>query len=271
MLRSPWLLLGVLTTCWLAWSFTGDTAWHGEQYMSGFYPSAGLHLATAVLVALAFHRERAGLAPDAPVGETRRAVARLLAAGPLLGLTALSIAWLVAYVWSSGGLDLGDEPGRTLHAHPTAGEILQPMAAAVLAVTTGAAAGRRLRHRATAVLILFLGWYAVTAMYWLYQSAWLAPFSVFQSQPVYVDLGPGVDPATLPADWLLSAPGEYQANWARLVVSPALAWWHDVWLVALAVLIGALAFPRPLRRRLATAGAGLAAVAIVAQFVVYPS
>ncbi|GAA1963557.1 hypothetical protein GCM10009798_24510 [Nocardioides panacihumi] len=271
MLRSPWLVLGVLVTGFLAWSFTRDTEWHGEQYLSGFYPSSGLHLATAILVALAFHRERAGLAPGTPVGEVSRGVSRLLAAVPLLGLTALSIAWLVAYVWSNGGLDLGDEPGRTLHAYPTAPEILQPMATGLLAVATGAAAGRRFRHRATAVLTLFLGWYAVTAAYWLYQASWLAPFSVFQSQPVYVDLGPDVDPNRLPAAWLLSVPGQYQAHWERLVVSPSLAWWHDLWLVALAVMVVALAFPSPVRRRLAIGGAGVAVIAIVAQFVVYPS
>ena len=145
------------------------------------------------------------------------------------------------------------------------------MAAGVLAVATGAAAGRRLRHRATAVLTLFIGWYAVTAMYWLYQFPWLAPFAIFQSQPVYVDLGPHVDPMQLPASWLLSAPGEYQADWERLVVAPSLAWWHDLWLVALAVMVVALAFPSPLRRRLALIGACTGAVAILAQFLVYPS
>jgi hypothetical protein len=121
------------------------------------------------------------------------------------------------------------------------------------------------------VLTLFIGWYAVTAMYWLYQFAWLAPFSIFLSQPVYVDLGPGVDPARLPGDWLLSVPGEYQANWERLVVSPSLAWWHDLWLLGLAALVVSLAFPAPVRRRIAAGGAVVALVAIVAQFVVFPS
>lgn len=271
MLRSPWLLLGVLVTGWLTWSFTRDDDWHGAQYMSGFFPSAGLHLATAILLALAFHRERVGLAPDTPVGEVRRSVSRLLAAVPLLGLTALSVACVVAFIWSNGGLDLGDEPGRTLHAYPTAGEIAQPVAAGLLAVATGAAAGRRFRHRATAVLTLFLGWYAVTAAYWLYQAPWMAPFAVIQSQPVSVDLGAGVDPNRLPAEWLLSVPGQYQAHWERLVVSPSLAWWHDLWLVALAALVVSLSFPSPVRRRVAVGGAVLGLVAIVAQFAVYPS
>ena len=58
-----------------------------------------------------------------------------------------------------GGFDIGDEPGRTLHAQFTLPELLQPVVLALLAVAVGAAAGRRLRRRATATLLLFVGWF----------------------------------------------------------------------------------------------------------------
>ena len=49
------------------------------------------------------------------------------------------------------------------------------------------------------------------------------------SSPNYVVAGPAsTDPSTFPSDWLLSAPGDYQPHWARLVVSPELAAWHDL-------------------------------------------
>ena len=69
---------------------------------------------------------------------------------------------------------------------------------------------------------------------------------------------------------MLSAPGEFQDYWARLVVSPAMAAWHDVYLVALTLLAVAVAVPGRTRRWLLVAGALLAVVAVLMQRVVTP-
>lgn len=273
MLRSPWLLVGGVLTALLARDWSGWQDWSGQRYGSWFLVPAGLYLATSLVVATSFHRERAALAEDAPAGATDRALGRLLASGVLVVLTAAFVAGFAVYLRSIDGLDLGDEPGRTLHALPTLAELSQPVAATVLAVAVGALAGRRLRHLTTAVLLLMIGWLPVTMTYWAFQAPVVAPFSVLQDQPVSVDVGsPATDPLSYPADWLLSAPGEYQDHWARLVVSESLAWWHTGWLLGLAALLLAFALPHGRARRvLTTAGTAVAVVSVVAQFLVYPA
>ena len=154
-----------------------------------------------------------------------------------------------------GGLDLGDEPGRTLHAHYTLPELIQPVLLAALAVAVGAAVVHVIRQRLVASIVLVVGWFLFGATYWLFGGPvvrWLAPI---QPQPMLVEVGPSdADPSTFPTSWLLTAPGEYQDYWARVVVSPAVAAWHDVYLVGvIAVLVG-IAVPGRLRRPLLVGG-----------------
>jgi hypothetical protein len=81
-----------------------------------------------------------------------------------------------------------------------------------------------LRHPLAASIVAFLVWFLLGPTYWVLNTSalrWLTPVQV---QPLSVDVGPAAtDPATLPATWLLSVPGDYQDHWARLVVSPSLA------------------------------------------------
>jgi hypothetical protein len=170
-----------------------------------------------------------------------------------------------------GGLDLGDEPGRTLHAQFTLPEILQPVALAVLAIAVGAAAGRRFRRRASASLALFVGWFPFVTITWAFSSAPVTPFSIIQIQPVSVEIGPVTqDPLTFPGKWLLSAPGEFQDHWARLFVSARLGLAHDIWLLGLALVFVALAVPRGSRTMPAAAGAVLAVAGVTWQYLLIP-
>ncbi|MFI2101740.1 hypothetical protein ACH436_00475 [Isoptericola sp. NPDC019693] len=268
MVRNPLLALAVLACAWGTWAYGEPEPWPGAHYQGFPWPAIGLQFATAALAALSFHRERLNVGEATPVREGHRALARLLASVVPVAVSVLALAAMVVRIWKLGGLTLGNPPGATAHAYFTAGELAQPVAGLILAVAVGAAAGRRMRSLAAALTALATG-YFITHVYWLFTGP-LAPFSIFQSQPVYVDLGPGVDPATLPGDWLLSAPSQYQEDWVRLVVSEPLAWWHDGWLLGLALLLLALALPRPWRRRCAIAGGLLAVVSVVAQYVVYP-
>jgi hypothetical protein len=271
MLRSPWLWIGAALSVVQLWPLVGPQEWHGARYGAWTWTPGGFYLGTSVVLAISFNRERAALAADAPIGELDRCLSKLLAGCGLVLITALFVVGIMGYVWSIGGVDLGDEPGRTLHAYPTLAELVQPLCLAVLAVSVGAAAGRRLRHRVAAVLVLVGGWLQATDFYWLYSGALLNPVSIVQTQPITVDAAPPTaDPLRLPSDWLLVSPGEYQPSWGRLVVSEPVVWWHAGWLIGLSLLCVAAAFPAGARLRLATAGGTLALVSAVAQYLVYP-
>ena len=78
------------------------------------------------------------------------------------------------------------------------------------------------------------------------------------------------DPASFPASWLLSAPGDYQDFWGRIIISPQLAAWHDIYLVALTMLLVAAAVPGRPRKPLLVAGGLVAVGAVLMQLAVAP-
>jgi hypothetical protein len=271
--RNPVLPLGVGVSVWFLWTVTPqDERWAGYAYTEMVVVSAPLLLAISWLSAVSFHRERTQVAMDAPVGGGLRALARLLAAGPLVAL-AIGLAVLVGWRERSlGGLTLGHEPGRTIEALHSVPELAQHVALALLAVALGAALGRRVSHLALTLPVLLVFWFAVAGFYWLFGHRAVAPFSVVLVQPVTVPAGPAtVDPLTFPGHWLLEPPGEFQEGWARLFVSADLAWLHDGWLVGLALLLLAAAVPGgAVRRGLLAGGVLLAAVCATAQVWVIP-
>lgn len=271
MVRSPWLLLTVPVT-WVAARSTLDAEWSGAAYTALPAVAGPALFAVSVAVAVACGRDRDPLAPDAPVDERQRMAARLLAGGVFMVLMAVVAGATASWLRSRGGLDLGDEPGRTLHAQMSLPEVLQPVALTVVAVALGAAAARWVRHRLGAVTLLFLVWFTASLVYWAFNGPTVRAFALVQSQPVTVRAAePWVDPHTLPSSWLLTAPGQYQDFWGRLVVSPALAAWHDVYLLGLAGVLAGLALGLRRRGRWA-AGVGvlLAAAGVVGQLLVQP-
>lgn len=271
MLRNPVLWAGAGLSTWMMWDAVPVPGeWPGASYQEMAMCGVPLLFAVSLVVAVSFHRERLEVAPDAPVPETTRAVARLVATAPLL-LLVTAYAALVAWRQRDlGGLWLGMEPGRTTHAFFTSGELAQPVVLAVLAVATGAALGRRL-PLVSAIPLVFVLWF-VTSVYWLFGNAAVTPLSILQAQPVRVRAGAAsADPLTFPSSWLLEGPGEFSDVWSRVVVSAPLAWWHAVWLLGLSALWGAAAVPRGrVRRGLLAAGSVLAVVGVVAQYAVIP-
>lgn len=270
MLRHPAPWVGLLLSVWFG-AGVFDESWASAHYtglVSAFTP---LLLGVSVASASAFGRERTPVADEAPMGAELRSVARLVGGLSLVGLVALVVAVGAVVLRVRGGLALGDEPGRTAHAYYSLPELLQPVLLAAFAVALGAAAVHLLRHWVVASIVLFVYWFLVGATYWVFNGEvllWLTPMQV---QPVSVDVGPvSTDPTTFPASWLLSAPGEFQDHWVRLVVSPALAGWHDVYLVALTALVVAVAVPGRLRRPLVAAGVLLAVLAVLLQRAVTP-
>ena len=271
-LRNPVLWAGAALSVWMMWSVVPEPGeWPGASYEQIAISVLPLLLVISLVTAVSFHRERLDVAPEAPVREGVRAVARLVAALPLTGL---AVAYAALLAWRQrdlGGLWLGMEPGRTTEALFTAGELAQPVALAVLAVAVGAALGRRLPHLVSVVPLLFVLWFVVS-VYWLFGHEVVTPFSVLQVQPIRVHAGPAsADPLGFPAHWLLEGPGEFSDQWARVFVSNALAWWHAVWLLGLSAVAAAFAVPSgSARRGLVAGGSVVAAVGLVAQYVVLP-
>ena len=272
LLRSPLLWLGVALSVLFAWATVQvPEDWSGARYQSAPLALGPLVVMISMVVAGSFQREHVGLSAEAPVGEELRTAGRLLGASVLVALVAVLTAAGAVWVRTHGGFDLGDEPGRTLHAQFTLGEVLQPVALACLGVAVGAAAGRRLRNRATAVLLLFVGWFPFVMVSWGFQHRSVTPFSVIQIQPISVPIGPiAANPLDFPSSWLLSQPGEYQDHWARLFVSAHLSAGHDLWLLGLACLFLAVAVPRGRRTPLLVAGLLLAVTGVVWQYAVIP-
>ncbi len=256
-------LSGVLG--WLAFHFPSD--WSGARYTVAPVLLGPTLIAISVAVAGAFHREQAAFLVDLPIGEQTRSAGRLLGALPLALLVGAIATIGAAAIRALGGLDLGDAPGRTLHAQFSAAEVLQQPCLALLAIAAGAAAGRRLPSFGNATLLLVAAWFPVVFVVWGFQDRHIIPFAIIQQQPVLVPIAHQLaEPARYPPEWLLSAPGEFQDGWMRLVRSESLAAWHDVYLVGLAVALIGLAWPLPRRAGLMLAGAAIATLGVSMQY-----
>lgn len=264
---APW---GGLALSALMARDVSQAGWSGAAYTGLPASVAPMLLGVSLAAVASFGRDAVPLAEDAPVRPVQRSAARLLGGLALVGLVALVVVAVAVGLRLSGGLDLGDEPGRTLEAHHTLPELLQPVLLAALAVCGGALAVRVLRHRLAASLVLALGWLLVS-VYWLSQGPVARYLTPLQVQPVSVEAGPvTADPTAFPESWLLTGPGEHQDHWARLVVSPELAAWHDVYLVGVLVAAAALVVGGRSRRWWVAAGLALATVGVAAQAVVGP-
>jgi hypothetical protein len=271
MLRNPvpWVFLALAV--WATWTVRPEPGeWPGSSY-EGILPSvAPLLFGISVAVAVPFHRARHDVAPAAPVSEVQRTLARAVASLPCVGVAAAYAALVAWRERDLGGLWIGMEPGRTTEAFHTVAELAQVVALALVAVALGAALGRRTSRLVAVVPALFVLWFVVS-VYWLFGHPSVTPFSVLQVQPVNITVGPGTaDPLSFPSDWLLVGNPHTSEGWQRQWVSEALAWWHDVWLLGVAALLLAVAWPRPGRRALLAAGAVLAVAGLVGQHVVIP-
>lgn len=265
----PWACLAL--TIWAMWTVRPEPGeWPGSSYQ-GIMPAVAPFLfGISVAAALPFHRARHDVAPAAPVSETRRTLAQLLAALPFVAVAA---AYAVLVAWRErgvGGLWIGMEPGRTTEAFHTTAELAQVVALALVAVALGAAIGRRTSRLVALVPALFVLWFVVS-VYWLFSHPAVTPFSVIQVQPLNIPVGPAsADPLSFPSEWLLVGLPHTSGGWQRQWVSEALAWWHDVWLLGIAALLLGVAWPRSGRRTLLVVGTVLAVAGIVGQHVVIP-
>lgn len=270
MLRHPAPWIGVALTGLMTWS-VWEESWSGQRYHGMAASITPLLLGISLASVSAFGRELVAVAEEAPVDRSTRSVARLAGGLPLVVLAAVIVVVGAVWLRSTGGMTLGEEPGHTDHAHYTLPELVQLVLLAGFAVALGAAVVHVLRHRIAAAVLLALGWFLVGPTYWILNGPVLRLLTPLQLQPVTVEIGPvDADPSRFPSTWLLTAPGEYQDHWARVVVSPAMAWSHAVYLLGLIALAVAVAVPGPTRRPFLAGGAVLAVVGVTLQVVVAP-
>jgi hypothetical protein len=268
MLRHPAPWLGIALTCWFAYGSFQDVSWSSAEY-HGLTASIGpMLLGVSLAVVSSFGRELTPVADEAPMDAATRSLARLTGGLILVALVGVVIAAAELWLRWRDGIPLGDEPGRTLHAQPTLPELMQPVLLAGFAVALGAAVVHLVRNRLTASVVLFVLWYIFAISYWVFMVGALYWMSVLQVQPLVV-VEIGTDPSSVPAESLLEAPAD-AGEWRRIIVSPALAAWHDVYLVGLTMLAVAVAIPGRWRRTLALTGALVAVIAVPMQGAVAP-
>ena len=203
MLRHPAPWIGLVLSVWAAYD-SWDEQWSGQRYTELLSATSPLLLGISLASVSVFGRELVPVADDAPVDRSRRSVARLLGGLPLVGVVAVVVAATAVWLRSTGGVPLGDEPGRTLHAQYTLPELVQPVLLAGLAVAVGAALVHVLRHRLAASIVLAVGWFMLGVGYWIFNGDVLRWITPVQIQPVGVGIGPArTDPSTFPSSWLL--------------------------------------------------------------------
>ncbi|GAA3516877.1 hypothetical protein [Nocardioides daeguensis] len=269
LLRHPATWLGILACGW--WLLQTDGDWASARYDGYQAALTPMWLGFSVAMTGSFARGRSGVADDAPMAPGARAAARLLAGLVLVLLAAVVVGVGAVVLRAAGGVRLGDDPGRTDHAVYTLPELLQPVLLAAFAVALGAAVVHVVRSRAASTVVLTVFWFLCGATYWIFSGDLARLLAPLQVQPFSVRAGAwDADPATFPAHWLLSAPGEYQDYWARLVVSPWLAAWHDLYVVGLAAIAAGIALPGRARRVLVGVGLVVAVLGVGLQQVVAP-
>lgn len=272
-LRNPVLWFGVAVTMFSAWQ-SSAIDWTAGPYTAFPIDAVPAAWALFVLGVVSGGRDHlAGLRPSPGVavvtGDDRVAIGRLLGLlAPLAVVTAV-VAGRVVVAHLGGGYSIGERSWRTTDAQHTLPEIAQPILLAAVCAAAGVAVGRAVRYTIVAVaagtLVLFV--FGLISWAWQWTPAvYVAPV---QQQPFSVEL-PQADPTLAPPGWWLSAPGQYQDGWRRLVVAPVVAVGHDLVLLGACAVFSGWAVRRVVGRVLAASGIGLAVVGVIVQVVAAP-
>ena len=205
-----------------------------------------------------------GVSAEAPVGEGLRTAGRLLGALALVAVVTLLTAVAAVWVRAEGGFDLGTSRAAPCTPSSRWPRCCSRSSLALLAVAVGAAAGRRLRHRATADAAALRRLVPV-------RDGGAGPSRAGTSRRSRSSRSSRSrcrSARSPPTRWTSRPRGcspsraQYQDHWARQFVSGQLATAHDVWLLGLTCLFLAVAVPRRRRASLLAPGRLLAAAGV---------
>jgi hypothetical protein len=240
-LRSPTLLIGCALTTFLWFNMEID---HEEWVGSGLQQvaTAAFPLYIGAFVAAALIGMRDNISASTPIATTTPlttgecTTARLIAGVVPVSLATICVGAMLVYVKANDGIVFD----ATRRMPPIAELILIP-ALVGLAVASAIAAGQLVRSRVAVTLGGGLVVFVTTAVYWIFGNGavrFLVPPVV---NPREVKLPLTFTPADAPDHWIVTAPDEYTRHWHRVVFDTGSTWWHLVYIVGLAALLGAIA------------------------------
>ena len=268
---SIWVGLGV-TVLFLLLPSQG---WSGDSYATkGVGAFSPLILGVFIAAVRTGNRDRRGdaspLAEEAPLDASNRAVARLLGLAAPVGVCVITVIGVLIASRIEGGYWIGENPRRTDSAQHSFLELLQPPLLVALAGAIGVAAGRALRHVLIAIVAGGVFWMFAFVGSWAWNTQPLHTIAVIQTQPITIDLGPGIVAEQLPTNWLANAPDEHDANWRRELVHLPTVAGHNLYLLGLLGVASGLAVRGLWGRRLAFGGLAAAVAGVAIQLAIMP-
>jgi hypothetical protein len=262
---------------WLATVLTAATQrnhWPAAGY-EGVIPLSFSFMVLGVFVAGArtgsrdTDRDLAPLASEAALDGDDRAVARLLGLVMPVGLALLTAVGMSIVSRVEGGFWMGEGLRRTDSAAHTLLELLQPVLLVALAGAIGVVAGRATHRTVLVVIAGVFVWMALFVLYWVWNTPPLHVVSLVQGMPLRVPLEGVREMDSLPADWLVEYPTQYESNYVRELVHTPTIVLHDLYLIGL-VMVVAAPVGRQHRRAVRLAGVGLAVIGVAGQLLVSP-
>ena len=270
-LRHPVLWLGVTASVYSFWQ-SRSIEWTAGAYSA--FPTDFVGCAWAMFVLGAVAGGRDHLPGDrtppgwASPGVDDRATGRLLGLLAPLAVVVAVVAGVVIASRIEGGYTIGERGWSTDTAQPSWPEVAQPVLLFAAFGAIGVGMGRSVRHGLVTIVAGTAALFAFGLVAWAWQWSPAVYLTPVQIQPFSVRFDGG--PAAAPDDWWLSAPGEHQAGWRRLIVDPVMALWHDVVLLGTGVAGVGWALAGGIGRRLVLIGIALVAIGAVAQAMVAP-
>ena len=263
-LRHPVFLASFGLSGLLLWQLLNEPeAWstyHYSQALMSMFPLVAGTIATANLISLrASPQEVFGGA--VPLDTSWRRQAQLLAGIGPVAVVAVAVALfgLGARFW--GGDSIGVVQPQTVTW--SAPELAQIPLLVAFSWAFGCALARLVPNRSFGLVVAFLVGFLTVGVAWIFQGQ---PYvTLVQVQPFEVDLGAAFVPDRAPADWILLPPGDFAEHWQRVVVSPAVAAGHDLFLVGVTLAWSAALWAGRRRWELLSGGIVVAVVGVAAQ------
>jgi hypothetical protein len=209
------------------------------------------------------------LAEESPMDGADRVAARLLGLVMPVGLALLTTLGIAVVSRIEGGFWMGETPRRTDAALHTPLELLQPALMIALAGALGVVTGGAFRRPLLAIVAGGFAWFVLFPAYWIWNTPPINVIVPAQIMPLRVPVSDYDTVPSMPADWYVEYPTEYQPEYVRNLVHLPTVALHNLYLVGLILVVGA-AVGRGHARAVRRAGLAIVVLGIVGQLAVSP-